>query len=260
MNRREFLAVGGVTAIGGLAGCSSPSGSEEVEGVPKPSVSESALSTGGWTKIDEMSKKMFSTEILGLISVEAYAHTLIFEDARLRKNLKKGTMGNFDATVMSFFATRVELNPDLDKLPVGKQESISRTAEQAKARFTEQLRNQGLTDIKQTGTETFTVESGDEADVTNYSGRYSFPSMSVPLPSGESVEIEGGSIDVSGMVAIWQNDQYIIVSGGGYPAENFSKQFEKQITDMVGVTINVDLGLDPRDYEAEIEDLIKSVT
>ena len=259
MNRREFLAAGGVAAIGAMAGCSSPSSSNSNQGVGKPSISESQISSGGWTKIAERANKMFSTEVLGLLEIEAYSHTLIFEDSRLREKLKEGTMGNFNSTVMSFFATRVELNPDLDELPIGNQKAISRSSVKAKSQFKAQLKNQGLSNIQKSGTDSLTVETGEVADVTNYTAEYRFPSMSVPLPTGETVEIESGSIDVEGKLAIWQNEQYIIISGGGYPAENFSRQFEREITDMVDVLIRVDLGLEPRDYEREVENLIQSV-
>ncbi|MFB6110275.1 MAG: hypothetical protein ABEJ60_05300 [Halodesulfurarchaeum sp.] len=259
MDRRKFLAAGGAALAGSIAGCSTPSGRKSVAGIAAPAVPTSLLQQEGWEKVDELSQKVFSTEILGLYSVTGYSHTLIYEDARLRRKLHQGTLGAFDATVMSFFATHVEMNPDIDELPIGRAKVISQTKKQATDRLVQRMNAQGLRNVHRVGTRTLTVDTGQQADVTEYLAQYHFPSMTVPLRDGRSITIESGTIDVRGMLAIWQNDRFIVVSGGAYPAENFREQIRKKLTDLVSVSITIDLELEPRNYKQELENLVTAV-
>ncbi len=49
------------------------------------------------------------------------------------------------------------------------------------------------------------------------------------------------------------------MAGGAYPAENFARVTEADLSDAISVTIDVDLGLTPDAYREELFELVRNV-
>jgi len=60
------------------------------------------------------------------------------------------------------------------------------------------------------------------------------------------------------MIAIWRHDDYIMVAGGVYPAEDYHRVFSEKLSEAIEVTVRINLGINPERYELELKDLIKS--
>jgi len=253
MDRRAFLGAGAAAGLGALAGCSTAVGA-----VAPPAVPEASLSEGGWTRIDQSQRTVFEREVLGT-RIEAKAHTLVFEDAQLRRQLDEKTLGNVDGTVAVISASHVDVSGDLDGLPGVRSEILSRTEAAARERFRERMRAQGLTDVERTGTGELGIDTGETARLTTYAAAFPVDEFSVPLGESESLTVEGGALGVHGDLAVWHHRDYVLIAGGVYPAENFTRQVETALTSAITVDVSVDLGLEPAAYRKEVRGILTAV-
>ena len=267
MERRDFCrqALASGTALAGItsmAGCSTPEQQSDTDasGVSPPDVTSPRLDQGGWERQERFARKLLERD-LTVTTIEGYGHTEIYEDAVLRRKLKEGTMGNFDQPIMLFFATRVALDPALGQLPlgVGRAEIVAQARTQAERQFNGRMADNGLTNVRRTGTQSLDVDTGQEAELTSYAADFEYDSISVPLPNGDQLSLDGGTLTISGYLAVWHNDENVMVAGGAFPADTFDKTVEKDLTEMISVTVDVDLGLTPDAYSEELLDLIRSV-
>jgi len=55
---------------------------------------------------------------------------------------------------------------------------------------------------------------------------------------------------------VWNAGDYVVVAGGAYPGENFATTTEKDLSEAITVTVDVDLGLAPSEYEQEVRGLM----
>lgn len=257
MDRRDFLSAASAVGLASLAGCAGTASAS----APAPRLDEDLLSSGGWKQIDQNEETVFEKSYSGF-TIEAHAHTLVYEDAELRGDMKEKTMGAVASPLSILFATRIDFSPSLNNLPggIGQDKIASAVRDNAQEDFEKRLKENGLTDIKETGESTLTVDTGEEADVVELSAVYSVDDVDFQLPEGdESVTIEGASLTVDAFLAAWNHGEYTLLAGGAYPAENFARSVSKDVTEAINISVDVDLGLTPEKYASETTEIVKSV-
>lgn len=256
MRRRAFIGSAAAAGLAGLAGCSASAAP------PKPRVPEERLSEGGWVQTDSVSREVFESEFAG-VTVTAIAETLIYEDAALAAEVENKTLGAVSSQQAMFFATRVRFDPNLTDLPagVGRQEIVDRTEEETRASFRQRLEDAGLTNIEQTGTGTFDPATTDAtARRTDYAATFAFEDMEFPVSDDRTVTVEGGDIGVAGLIAVWATSDSVLITGGAHPAENFTRDTKKNVSDAITVAVEIDLGLTPGAYREELTGLMANVS
>lgn len=254
MHRRRFLAGAAAAGIAGLAGCGTASGT-----VRPPKLPEDRLDEGGWKRVTATTEEVFSRTVAGT-DVSATAVTRVFDDAALRSEVNEKTLGSLDAPLSNFFASRIAFSPNLADVPLdsAREEMSARASEVAKGQFESQLQSAGLTDVSATDAGTITVETGEDADLTEYSAAFEFDALSFDVRE-ETITVEGGSVDVEGLLATWIHDGGLLIAGGAYPAENFARTVDKELSNAITVTVDIDLGLTPQAYAEEVTGLVTRV-
>ncbi|ELZ79471.1 hypothetical protein KU306_03015 [Haloferax larsenii] len=257
IKRRTYLGAAASAGLVGLAGCSSSGTASAARGPPK--VPESKLADGGWKQIDEQTQDPAFEKSFGPVTVSAAFHTLVYEDAALAAELKEKTLGQAEGQFSMFFASRVTLDPSLANIPDAAMGPVVEQVEkQARAQFESQLESAGLVDIEQASDAELTVDTGETANVTNYTAAFPFEGINFPLTDEKSVEIEGRKLGVTGLLAVWEHDGSLLIAGGAHPGENLALDVTKSPTEAIEVSVNLDLGLTPADYSAELEALVKA--
>lgn len=246
------MAAAGAT-MASLAGCTTAVGS-----VAPPVVPEGRLEEGGWTQVDERQRTVFERQFLGQ-SVEAKSHTLVFSDTALRESIREKTLGNVDSQVSVVSASHIDFSADIDELPGVRGEILSRTEAAARSQFESRMESVGLTDIERTGTGTLEVDTGESASLTRYAAAFPIESFDVALPDDQSLTVDGGTLSVTGDLAVWHHQDYVLVAGGVYPGENFSRSLSKDLSDAITVDVEVDLGLKPDTYRDEVRGILTAV-
>ncbi|EMA09126.1 hypothetical protein SAMN05443574_11836 [Haloarcula vallismortis] len=256
MNRRDYLLAGATLGTAGLAGCSFLAAAE----APPPDVPKQQLTDGGWTRTDQSAETVFDRSY-GPVSVEAVSSTVQYADEQLQERVASRTLDQVQTALSVFFATRVDFSPNLDNLPagVGREELLSEVRTNARDTFEQQMEAQGLTDIEKTGEGTIDIDTGETAETVELSAVYPFEGISFAVTEGEGVEIPASDIDISAMFAVWHHGDFVIISGGAYPAQNFEQAVETDLSDGITVSVDVDLGLQPDTYRTEVRNLVAGV-
>ncbi|MWV64615.1 hypothetical protein GRS48_07215 [Halorubrum sp. JWXQ-INN 858] len=259
MDRRTFLATTGTGSAVLLSGCSSPpreDDASEGEHFEAPTVRHDLTV---WEETDT-SRDVFN-ESLPLVDIEGYNHLEIYEDAALRRELSEGTMGSFDETVRVFAAGKINLVPGIDTLPFGLGSGTVLDAIESEAReeFVREMESHGLRSVTVTRTGTDEMSRGQEFRVTEFRSEFRYDGMRFPVEGMNDIHVAGGQLPVAGTLAVWHDGTDALVAGGAYPDERFEESIRNELTDLISVTVDVDLGFDPRRFEAELETLIESV-
>ncbi|GCF14761.1 hypothetical protein Harman_26960 [Haloarcula mannanilytica] len=256
MNRRDYLLTGASLGTAGLAGCSFLAAAE----TPPPDVPTQRLEDGGWTRTDLSSETVFDRSY-GPVNVEAVSSTVQYVDEQLQERVASRTLDQVATALSVFFATRVDFSPNLDNLPggVGREELLAEVRMNARDSFEQQMEAQGLTDIEETGGGTIDINTGETAETTELSAVFPFEGITFDVTENEAVEIPAADIDISALFAVWHHGDFVLISGGAYPAQNFEQVVENALSDGITVTVDVDLGLQPDAYRTEIRNLITGV-
>ncbi|EMA33016.1 DUF6517 family protein [Haloarcula japonica] len=256
MNRRDYLLAGATLGTAGLAGCSFLAAAE----APPPDVPKQRLEDGGWTRTDQSSETVFDRSY-GPVSVEAVSSTVQYVDEQLQERVASRTLDQVQTALSVFFATRVDFSPNLDNLPagVGREELLAEVRTNARDSFEQQMEAQGLTDIEKTGEGTIDIDTGETAETVELSAVYPFEGIAFDVTDSEAVEIPASDIDISAMFAVWHHGDFVIISGGAYPVQNFEQVVESELSDGITVSVDVDLGLQPDTYRTEVRNLVTGV-
>lgn len=254
MHRREYLGAAATAGLVGLAGCSQASGA-----VAPPEVPEDLLSAGNWEQVDSRQETVFE-QSYGPVTVTADANTLVFEDVGLRDELAEKTLDQVSGQFSLFSATHVELRPGIDELPagVGRGQILDRTEENARRQFRREMEAAGLANVEQVETGTLTVDTGEDARLTSYAAEFPFQDVSFEVAAGETITIEGAPIRVAGDLAVWHHGGFVVIAGGAYPGENFTRNVTKELSSAITVDVSVDLGLTPDAYREEVRGLMRA--
>lgn len=254
MDRRRFLAGAAAAGAAGLAGCGTAAGT-----VRPPKLPENRLDDGGWERVTAETEEVLSRTVAGT-EVSATAVTRVFDDAALREDVSEKTLGALDAPLSNFFASRIAFSPNLAEIPLesAREELAARASEAAKAQFEAQLESAGLTDVSSSDAGTLTVETGEDATLSEYDAAFEFDALSFDV-RGETVAVEGGSVAVEGLLASWVHDGGLLIAGGAYPAENVERTVDEELSDAITVSVDIDLGLTPDAYAEEVTGLVTRV-
>lgn len=256
MNRRKYLLAGASLGTAGLAGCSFLAAAE----APSPDVPTQRLDEGGWARTAQSSETVFDRSY-GPVSVEAVSNTVQYADEQLQERVANRTLDQIQTALSVFFATRVDFSPNLDNLPggVGREELLTEVRTNARDSFEQQMEAQGLTNIEKTGEGNIEIDTGETAETVELSAVYPFEGITFDVTENDAVEIPASDIDISAMFAVWHHGDFVIVSGGAHPAQNFAQVVENSLSDGITVTVDIDLGLQPDAYETEIRSLVTGV-
>ena len=256
MDRRQFIRAAGLGALSFAASPVVAAGS-----VPAPVVPADALAERGWEKIEQHRETVLKRKIGPGVTVTGTAHTLTYEDAALRKDVREKTLGSIDFAPSSFFASRLDFSPPVDDISDSTERDRigERITTISKSRFEKRLRGDGLTDVRETGTEELTVETGETATLYRYDATYAFDDLVFSTPDGPTITIEGDSLAIDAWLAIWRRNDATLLAGGGFPADNFADRIERSLTDAIDLTVTIDLGLMPDAYREELLALTTAV-
>lgn len=253
--RRAVLAGAGALGVTALAGCSMAGAAPR-----PPVVPENRLEEGGWELVAESTERAFEQSVFG-VSVTGTASTRQYEDAALAAEVNAETLGQVTGQLSSFFATAVTFDPDVagGGGALLQDAIVTRAERYARGEFVSQLEAAGLTDVTQSGTSEFDIETGETARLTNYRARFPFEGFAVRVADDASVAVEGGDVDVAAHLAVWYRDGAVLLSGGAYPAANYAETTTQALSSAVSVTVDIDLGLTPEAYRAELFGLMRRV-
>lgn len=261
MQRRQFLgstaAVGGAALAGRAAEADPNVDVRSGDGPQTPSVPVEDAD-GGWV-VDREQSGTFSDSGMGVTSTGT---TIVYVDQGLSETLRERTMGTGFEDLRTFFATRVEYSPAVDKLPfgVGRSVVVNRTESNARDRFEGRLGEAGLEDVERRETRRVDIHDGPTTDLALYDAVYPYDGFE--FETGDSVvSVAGDPVAVEGMLATWYDlgEGATFVAGAVNPAENYRKRVERRITEAVDLTLDVDLGLEPEAYREESLELVRSV-
>lgn len=253
MKRRELVATAGAATLGALAGCSTVSGT-----VRPPRPSEEKLSEGGWKQIDSSTETLFEKEY-SVATVTATASTRVWEDAALRQELQEKTLGAVDTQSAIYFSSRVSTDPGLGEVPDFSKDEVKQRAEtKAGEMFRARLSQYGENIQEQDVSDTPTIDAGAEASLTKYTASVPLPDFEYPIGDDQTIAVDNDALALEGYLATWIHDGAVFISGGIYPGENYTREIQRDVTDAVSVTVDVDLGLTPDAYKEELFGLITS--
>ncbi|MFB6282991.1 MAG: hypothetical protein ABEK59_03530 [Halobacteria archaeon] len=211
MRRRRFLS----TASGAIifsSGCIVKNQKKKDSGEKKPKTLKEKLDAGGWSLKEEEDETITKETPVG--KVDAVTNTKLYRNGG---NSQEKLGARF------FFVTR----SDIKGLPFGFSRAVDAAAKQAKTKFVEKMKAEGLSNIKKT----------DNVD-KNIGGNR----RKIHVYSAEAKNQVGDSVKYSGMLTVWgdSSERKVFVTGGIYPDEP------------------VDGGT-PSEYRSEILDLMSSV-
>lgn len=255
MDRRTFLTAAGSAGLIGLSGCMTASATRR-----PPNVPDDYLEENGWEKQDEYTSEVFQREYAGQ-TITATASTVVYANAALSAELSEKTLDRLNGQFSTFFASRVTFDPDLTNLPggAGRAEIVDQVEENARKTLEDQLEAAELENIRIDAEGSIEVDTGETARRTDYAAEFRYEPLSLPVTEDRTVSVEGGDIDVGGLLAVWHHEDAVLVAGGAYPAENFERTVEEELSSAIDVTVEVDLGLDPAAYEAELREIVTGV-
>lgn len=255
VTRRETLA-GASTGIVALSGCSGFDGDSDTGGENHswPTVADSRIEN--WNQVsretDEFSKPL----------VDGYVATKIFNDTKIREDVREKTLGQFDEVLATFFATKINLE--------GYGTSAARDstiADRIAPKFKSQMEDNGIQNVQATGTSS-PVPSDHDPVTREYRG--TFPTspierdISIPDVGERTLKLPADELEITGLFSVWKTDKGTAYAGGAvFPAENFHKSDTISVTGKEGtgidVIISVDLNLSPRKIRRNLVEMIESI-
>jgi len=254
MNRRAFIGAAAGVGLAGVSGCVASAQARP------PEVPESRLEGGGWTLVREEQRKVFEREYAGQ-QLTATATTEIYADAAFRKQLAEKTLGQITEAPASFFASRVTFDPDITSLPggIGRESIVDEIESQSRQQLKDQMRNAGVEDVSQSDAGSFQVQTGEDARQTNFEGVLPFGPIEFPVDDDRTVKIEADEITIKGHLGVWHHGDSVLVAGGAYPGENYARKVSRDVSSAIEVTVDIDLGLTPKQYRDELFGLMTRV-
>ncbi|OKY78337.1 MAG: hypothetical protein BTN85_0827 [Candidatus Methanohalarchaeum thermophilum] len=256
MERRSFLkglSVFGLAAAAGAGGLLVYS-NRALGQVPAPSVDLKE----GWEKIDEKTGTVFERDF-GVIKVKANQHLVQYEDQAIREKIRKGTLGAVDTPIALFFASKINTNINLEQIPLIKNEVISQAKKQAKNSLLDRLKEYGIKEIKKTKSRDLDLEINKKINLSVFKGYYPIEKVKFDLKD-KDLNFSGSKLKMTAYLGAWTYNGYILIAGGVHPSQDYEKTYNKEITDLINMTLKLDLGLKPNKTKNEILSQIQSTT
>lgn len=272
--RRRKLLIGGAVLAGiGFYGYTL---FEEPE-VTNPDVATERLERNGWDLMEDSSDTEVRASV-GPIDVETARSTIQYRHAGLADEVKGQPVvisgggetreepvrnyvsGAFSSPLAVFSATRIDFGPDVDDLPagLGLEEIMERVTDEAESTFQQELRDSGLASVRELDTRDIEVAAGETVSFQQYSAQYAFDGFTVEEGDTE-LGVPSDDIEIAGLVGTWKAGDNVLVAAGAYPNENFEATTAEESETGRTVELEVDLGLEPRTYRSQIDELVQSV-
>lgn len=272
MKRRDLVRVLGVASAVSIAGCSGDSGSsptdenpvgtEASREVPAPDVTLPS----GWevTTPDTESRTFATGSWNGILDWKAIGHTKRYENKQLRGRVKRETFEKFDNPLVVGFATRVELEVFGGDLVEGVITSATNEVQsKAKSEFRDRMSEFGIENVSEAGT--MERENGSPSQFTRFRGSYpvdpiKVDGVNIPEVEQDSFSVEGGDIQIEGILAVWRSNSHIFIAGGVYPAENYTRTKSWDLTGSVELILDINMGLNRAKYLSQVVNFVQSVS
>jgi hypothetical protein len=207
----------------------------------------------GWERTSATTETMFDAKV-----VTVRAHTVVFEDRRLRTTVRDRT--GADETWRFFFASRLDLRPK-----TGRSKALTRlVTDRANDGFVGQLRDRGFDGVESVEKRRLAV-GRTEADLTRYRARVEATTGATdaasaeppapderPSPSTDAVADGGETVCVTaeGYLAVWPDDDGgYLLAGGAYPLSVEDETVDETLASLVT----------PAQHREQLFELIRSV-
>lgn len=192
-----------------------------------------AVDTETWSLYERRSEP-----VVRLPTTEVTAHTVVYEDARLRSVVREATGGCLDRVWRFFFATRLTISPPPPP-GVGTASWYPTIAAEARDGFTADLRERGFERVERHRGQRMRTTAGKRARLTKLTAEY-------------PVEWDGrvARLPTEGWLAVRTDGREFRLTGGAYP------------TDFTGALREGEraaLSADPSEYRNDLLDLIRGV-
>lgn len=215
-----------------------------------------------WERFDVETGTIFASNLL-LTDVTGYKHIEKYEHRTLRDTVSELTLDRFpedeETPLMAFFTARIAIRPNVASVPLLRRAIHGRAAAAIKEQFEADLTDNGLTDIEEGDPGNLDLDPEQFIDLTRYEASFPAPTTEVDLVDDKTLMIDPGEMAVEGALAVWEAEGDLLIAGGAYPAQDFASSIHEQVTDAVGVTLDIELGLEPDAYEATIVGIIESM-
>lgn len=254
MDRRAFIGGLATAGVAAFAGCSAEAAERP------PQVPGGRLDDEGWAEVNSFDERLFEREFAGQ-TVTADGMGVVYEDEALAQEIAEKSLNQVEGTLAQFFATRVTTDPNITGIPggIGRDEIVAQVRDQTESAFAGRLEAAGLTGVEKTGEAELEVATGETAQRSDFEARFTVGNLSFPVTEDRAITIEGTELLVEGIFAVWIHDDAILVSGGAFPAENFQRSVDEQLSAAIDVSVDIDMGLTPEAYREEVLGLIRRV-
>lgn len=243
MDRRTLLArsATGIALLSGAAVPASAAQDADADEVQPPQVN--ALDEDRWALVDDTTD--VHERSLGLTSVTVRERSRVWNDQNLSNRLYVVTRGRLDETVMTFFASRLDIQGLLSGgVRVADIEDV------ALPEFEERLDDHGLENVRTVPLQEPHPDRGSRANTHEYAAEYPVQGLLDDVEgTGASVELDDGPLEVTGLLTVWLDSGVGYVAGGIFPAETYGT------ADAEGV----DLAFTPDQYRRDVVELVESV-
>ena len=169
------------------------------------------------------------------------------------RTLAEAASAALDQYLAIFVASRIDLGPDVDDLPlgIGRAQVMDQARVAAQTSFEQTMADAGLHEVSLTGSGTLDVATGETATLDRYRADYPFEGGTVSA-LGQEFDVPSTALEMAGYLAVWHHDDWIMVAAGAHPAANYTDTAEREFEGGGTATISLDLGLTPEDDRDEI--------
>jgi hypothetical protein len=268
MSRRRALASVGLLGVGAIGYTLFSIWNEPT--APAPKLPTQEMETDGWVRTNQTTERAPGGHV-GPITVTAlrnrvdYGNQGMLDSVRSQEVTLEVAGSTFtrplgevapDAVeqyLAIFTATRVDLGPDVDNMPlgVGRAEVMNNVRATARSAFVRTMEENGLENVRGVEATTLDIETGQSADLFRYAGEFSQEGGTF-TESGEEFTIPSGSVSMTGYLAVWHHRDWIMVGAGAHPDENYRQSVDQELSTGQTATITIDLGLTPSAYREEM--------
>ena len=267
LSRRRVLASTASLGAAALAGCSGDvldgDGSAD-ESAPEPRPPERRLADEGWERLETAPVEESTTVDAPLgreLTVTARGTNHYYEDPDLRERVRQKTFGAIDNPIRVFFAAKLKLDPNLLAAPydVGTERILDAVQRRVESSYDRKLSEMGVEGFSMIEETTLDVATGESARLRHYESSYPYDDVEVPVTEDSTHTVEGDELRFESLLALWERDDRILVSGGSYPGENFDTTETVEVSDFITADVTIDLGFTPDEYRADLRDLAAQV-
>lgn len=263
MERRQLLLGGAAAGAAGIAGCVGAAALggwfRRDESLREPVITSDVLDEG-WELVEATEDEVFEQEI-GPVTVTVRESRVMYENVALREDVREKTLESVDSQLTMAFVTAIELSPALDQTPagIGRGDLMDEISQTAQIEFENELIANGLDDVERVRTDEWDTFAGHRARLFEYGASFPVEPISFDVAGETSVEIDGTDLDVAGWLSVWHDGTFAYIAGGAHPDENFSTEQDEELSELIDLSLGIDLELDPDTYREDLHDIMRSV-